>query len=400
MNTALGAYARLRRNHVAYEAATFQWSGCDVPDGYVEPAPAALAGMMAYAQLGQSRAKLLDPSGAIGVSKYYRRLERIFSVLSQIVAHELVGAPLTRAELDFIHQIAEVHDPTYEADVQFDGWYMGLFFEHREYKAAPARSAGDPIGMRLAEFRDVNVPDAMAEPSIAVDIATAIVGGHGVVSHLGTSPTHWAVFVVDVGGAPRALVGPVSLAYSAARAHPERLTDEAARGLSVDERHAPWTKTFAPWYTRERGRWPAAMIDIECVRDAADECHDVALRFASKELVGRLDMALHGRDGERIARRISYVRAGKHEVTFGLPRGDGPLDERIGHISIRRGDDEQIIDTYDEVFGTAEYPLEVALGQLAHEGDDWVEDDDGEASDDGDGGALDTGAVIVKGLGK
>ena len=65
----------------------------------------------------------------------------------------------------------------------------------------------------------------------------------GLVEHLGADGPRLGVFVVDVGGEPRAMVGPVASGYEAATPIAERLDDECA--LSFAEKRAAWRQGFA-----------------------------------------------------------------------------------------------------------------------------------------------------------
>jgi hypothetical protein len=52
------------------------------------------------------------------------------------------------------------------------------------------------------------------------------------------------VFVVDTGGAPRAMVGPVTRPYEAVTPIDARLDDARARALAPASRAAPWTASY------------------------------------------------------------------------------------------------------------------------------------------------------------
>ncbi len=374
INTALVAYARLRRSTIAYEAGSFQWSGCDVPDGYVEPAPDTLTALVAYAQLGQAQAKRFDPDKRLGVANYFGRLERVFVALRQIVRRQLVGAPLSRAEREFLHQIVETHEPSYEAALQFDGWYMDLFFDKTDYVPRPDAGGLPGQGIRLRDIVDVNVPDGSVRSDMVIDVATTAIGNDRIVSHLGATTTRWGVFVVDAGGPPRALIGPVSLGYAAPSA--ARLTDADGATLAGSDRTAPWTRSFAPWFTRVDKPWPNAMLDVDCVEAA--ECRTLRLRFQADAALGKVEVRLHDRRGGLIGKRTIEVAKGQRSVTLD---GGPELRERMGYLALRRGDSERLftLRSWHAWESEPEFPLEFGLGALAHDGDDdagMVDDED------------------------
>lgn len=381
INTALSAYARLRRNHVAYEAAAFTEGGCEVPDGFVEPAPAVLAGLLAYARRGQALAATIDPAGIVGVERYYRKMGRVLSVLGAIVQRELAGLPLARAERDLLHQIVERRENIYDATVKFDGWFIDLMFSALELRTRPGSGAAR------------NVPEADELASIVVDVATAIDAYAGAaVSHLGTSETRLGVFVVDTGGAPRALVGPVSLAYGAVREHPERLSDRTARRLPRAARHAPWTRSFAPSYEREKALWPATTVEVDCwPREEWDDsrCREVRVSFEGDEpgdglvSIGPVEVALLDPRDEVIATQRITPRGRTALVRFSRPRTmrtsdeDGPWTRRVAEVRLRRGLDEWRIALED--MEEAGFPRTRTFGP----GEDEAATFEGDGDDDG-----------------
>lgn len=381
-NTALAAYTRLRRNHIAYEAAPFSGGGCDVPDGFVEPAPTALARLTAYAQIGQGLAAEFDPRGDLGVSAYYKRLERVMHTLSRIVARELAGAPLEREALEFLHQIVERRDNIYESTVAFDGWFVDLFFSRQALSLRRPGGLSTHFDARAEGVRGgvlSNAPEALEQADVAVDVATARSEDGAFVNHLGTSRSRWGVFVVDSGGPPRVLLGPVSLAYSAARPHPERLTDEAARRLGPRDRHAPWTRSFAPTFTRKKARLPNTKLVIDCwPRQELDDstCQEVRVSWESDGPVGPVEVMLADVDGRVLATRSAKVPKGRKQIVFGDPSRRVGAAARGGKTALPGGanrvkDKDLELDEVDEVEAPSGWTESVAAVIVRRGLDEW-----------------------------
>jgi hypothetical protein len=190
--------------------------GCEIPDGYVEPAPAAYEALIEYATRGARLATLLDPAGATHVRAHFERVGKVLRVLRTIVDDELAGRPLTAAERRWLGMVAELnvdlgvettgHPPMYT------GWYFDLFFDRQD------------DGMRGADY--------------IADYFTSQKG----VAYVGATAPRLGIFVVDTGGAPRAFVGPVTRAYEIFGPLGARYTDETARTLS--NRDEPWAASY------------------------------------------------------------------------------------------------------------------------------------------------------------
>src|SRR5262249_60090628 len=115
----------------------------------------------------------------------------------------LAGRPLTAAEKRWIGMVSELTQDRSEDVTGFPpmylGWYFDLFLER------------EADGMRGADF--------------VADYYTSVEEG---IAYVGATAPRLGVFVVDVGGAPRAFVGPVGRAYEGHGPLADRLTHEAA----------------------------------------------------------------------------------------------------------------------------------------------------------------------------
>lgn len=81
--------------------------------------------------------------------------------------------------------------------------------------------------------------DAIARADLIADFVTSSSG----VGYVGVQQPVLAIFAVDAGGPPRAMVGPVARAYEH-WGRGQRLDDEAAARLPASARRAPWTASY------------------------------------------------------------------------------------------------------------------------------------------------------------
>jgi hypothetical protein len=109
LNTIAAAYGQLKHNYVLVAGQPYAEFGCEIPDGYVEPAPAAYEALVDYAARGIRLAALLDPTGSTKVRAHFERVGQVLRVLRTIVADELAGRPLTMAERRWLGMVAELN---------------------------------------------------------------------------------------------------------------------------------------------------------------------------------------------------------------------------------------------------------------------------------------------------
>jgi hypothetical protein len=81
--------------------------------------------------------------------------------------------------------------------------------------------------------------DAIARADLIADYVTSPAG----VGYLGVQSPVLAIFAVDVGGRPQAMIGPVARSYEH-WSKGRRLDDEAAAALPAPQRRAPWTARY------------------------------------------------------------------------------------------------------------------------------------------------------------
>jgi hypothetical protein len=216
LNTITAAYGQLKHNYVLMAGQPYAEFGCEIPDGYVEPAPAAYEALIEYADRGARVATLLDPKDSMHARRHFERVGQILRVLRAIVDDELRNRPLSDEEKRWLGMVAELslnlgvdttgHPPMYT------GWYFDFFFARE----------GD--GMRGADF--------------IADYFT----GEREISYVGAGAPRLGIFVVDVGGPPRAFVGPVASAFEVRGPIASRYGDDQV--ATIPGTRAPWAASY------------------------------------------------------------------------------------------------------------------------------------------------------------
>lgn len=193
LDTTIAAIAQLAHNHVLLAGQAYGEGGCEIPDAYVEPAPEVYEAIGRYAaRLGQ------------------QRVVQIMRVLAAISRIELANQPLPEAAKHWLGMITEILPYGSDGRPTYTGWYFDLFDDRS---------------------------DAIAHADLVADVFTS---GEGPVSYLGVKAPSLGIFIVDTGGKPRPMVGPIAHAYEHV-ANEKRLTDESARSVTGD---SPWTASY------------------------------------------------------------------------------------------------------------------------------------------------------------
>jgi hypothetical protein len=223
VNTAVAAYGQLRHNYVLVAGQPYDEGGCEIPDGYVEPNLALYESLVVYAQRG------LAASKAINASKtnidYFERLEKELRVLVALVKDELAGRPLSDEEKRWLAMTSEIVPPSSLGPGSNDGWYFKMF---------PSSA------------------DAFSEHAFVADWFTS--SNASAVVYAGAREPRVGVFVIDVNGVPRAMVGPVARAFEHVGSLEGRLTDKDAN--RVGALGEPWAAS----YTVPEGSFPPVAV--------------------------------------------------------------------------------------------------------------------------------------------
>lgn len=294
LNTITAAYGQLKHNYVLMAGQPYSEFGCEIPDGYVEPAPAAYRALEEYAARAEKLAAEIDPKSYLPIAAHFKRVGEVLRVLRTISEHELAGVPLTAVEKRWIGMVAELsidtsqditgHPPVYS------GWYFDLFYNREG--------------------------DGMREASFIADYFTSPEG----VAYAGATAPRMGVFVVDTNGPPRAFVGPVARAYEVRGPLGKRYTNESAARLPhVDE---PWAASYtlaAPTglqtvsvkYDSDRG----VVITLDADLGAA------TVKILDHHRVPLASRAVKLRKGENVVPLRSKKRVGAVYVQAGALKG-------------------------------------------------------------------------------
>ena len=306
LNTIAAAYGQLKHSYVLVAGQPYAEFGCEIPDGYVEPAPAAYEALIEYAARGAKLAALLDPKDETRIRAHFERVGEVLRVLRAIVGDELAGRPLTMAERRWLGMVAELnvnlgvdttgHPPMYT------GWYFDLFLDR------------EADGMRGADY--------------IADYFTS----QEVVAYAGATAPRLGIFVVDAGGPPRAFVGPVARAYEVHGPLGTRYDDETARTLA--QRDEPW----AAGYTIAA---PPPPSSLQLRYDA--EARQLVL--SSDRALG--PATIKALDHHRVAVEILRASVKKGETRIALKK------KRIAGVFVQVGSfrDFVVADAYGEIRG-------------------------------------------------
>lgn len=213
INSTLAGFAQLRHNNVLLAGQEIGAAGCEIPDGYVDPVPAVYDALLEYSRRGAAVMATLDPSDALGTRAYFDRLSRTLRGLAAIVADELAGRALSPEQRRFISMVAEFHPPSTGGPATYSGWYFDLFRSRRD--------------------------DGLADAALIADYYVSAETQQA--AHLGVSAPQLGFFVVDTGGPPRLLVGPLARAFESVGTSAQRFRDaDVERAPKIE----PWTQSY------------------------------------------------------------------------------------------------------------------------------------------------------------
>lgn len=198
VSSGIAGYAQLHHAHVLHTAQAYDFSGCTIPDAYVEPTLGAYDATLAYTARIRELAALLGPSGdgeedvAGELVRAAERLAKVARALRAVVVDELAGRPVSDKQLAFLRMVAE-YIPSgggYEDNSpgRFNGWYPAMHAERT---------------------------DAFIKVPFSIDHFTSTRLRQ--IAYVGEGRPALGVFVVDVGGEPRVMLGPVTRAYDRVR---------------------------------------------------------------------------------------------------------------------------------------------------------------------------------------
>ncbi len=203
-------FGQLRHNYVLFAAMTYGEAGCTIPDAFVEPAPTVYENLVEYAARGEAAMRVVATEED---AAYFARLRTSLELLRAIGQRELEGKPLPDEALRFLSMVVEVTygTRTTGSSPTFTGWYFDMFRSRDE-------------GLDGAAF--------LADYYTSTELNEA--------AYAGVRGVRLGVFVVDVGGAPRVVVGPVASAFEAHVPLPRLGDADVPKAPAV----APWEASY------------------------------------------------------------------------------------------------------------------------------------------------------------
>ncbi len=312
LDTALVAYGQLRHDHVLIEAQVYDVGGCEIPDGYVEPVPATYRAIADLAAKGAATFASLDPKDASGGVKYFERLEHLMQVLETISNDELANRPLSADEKRFLAMVVEERDADawdynhHFAVPTYDGWYIDLF---------PTIEVSTQSAAFMADYATVDRND------------------HQLIHYLGAKGPELGVFVVDTGGGPRMMVGPVPHGFVATGPLTHRYTDADATTVAGRD---PWAASYTVAAPREPAfaatLQPETEHRVTTRRPVRRDGPPAVLVLDATGDLGDATVELY--DHHFVTAATVHVHAGAGDTTIALPK----LATRIEGARIRIGD--------------------------------------------------------------
>ena len=292
MSSTVAAFAQLKHNAVLLAGQGYDLGGCQIPDGFVEPVPDVYEALARHADRGAVAAVAVDPRDRAGAAAYFDRAARVLRVLAAIARDELAGRPLGADELAFLSMIMELDFGSTGRSPRHDGWYFDLF---------PATEI------------------ALAQADLIADYFTS--QQRMTVSYAGAKAPRLGVFVVDTGGPPRVVAGPVARGFELHRPLDHRLDDASAQAVTqVDD---PWAAS----YTVPAPEAPHVMV----VYPASDT--DAAEAWGDGGRVGRVTVELldhHRRVIESLTRDV----AGKNKTRFPFKQARDERQVEAIHVAV------------------------------------------------------------------
>ena len=296
MNSSLAAYAQLRHTFVLMAAQGYDAYGCEIPDAYVEPLDGVYDALITHVS-GLRRAA---GGGFAG-------LDRTLRTLRAVVKTELASGLPSPAQRDWLAMVAE-HLPRggnagdSGEPPKWTGWYFDMF-ENR-HRGANRTSA------LIADYFTLTNLDKVA--------------------YVGADGPRLAVFIVDAGGKPKAMVGPVAKAYETTTPIARRLDDAAAQTRA--ERRAFWRASYAAPAPEQ----PALDLRGElfyCPRNAGVEARVVV---QSDRDVGPVSIALLDHHADPLTPMQSLdVRPGTTVYPFALPPALAAVHNPVEGLEVR-----------------------------------------------------------------
>lgn len=307
LGSSLAAFGQLRHNNVLLAAQTYDEGGCAIPDAFLDPVPAVYDALIAYAERGAAVLRELDPQDSAEGSRYFARLGGTLKLLAKLARDELYGRPLTPEALRFLGMVVEVTGSgrTTGGSPTFTGWYFDLFRDRR---------------------------DAFSGAAFIADYYTS--SELGAVAYLGVSEVRLGIFVVDTGGEPRVVVGPVARAFSHVGPLAPRLSDAEGARLTAAQREAPWEASYTVAAPKE-----PPLTFLATANGAPDEhrTQELTLTVFSTRALGPVTIELldhHRQPLGRLTKSVGVAPTRFHFPARPVPKGSEYFGYEGVHLQV------------------------------------------------------------------
>jgi hypothetical protein len=289
LSSTIAAFGQLRTSYELMSGMAYLGSGCEIPDGYVEPAVEVYDALLAYAERGKQILAAIDPTDRSKAQLYFTRLHTTLKVLRSIIDTQLADQPLSAVQKRWLSMVVEivVDNSGSGAPPTYAGWYFDLFR---------------------------NFQDATADADFVTGIAKN--GEH--VFYVGGTDPRMGVFVVDTGGAPRVVTGPVARPFETSAP----LSDGVLHSYSF-ENHDPKAKKpplHEPWaasYLVSNASVKPPLVDIQ---EDWDESQILSFTVTAESAVGPITLRALDHHRVPIATLTKTVGKGKTVFRFGIKR--------------------------------------------------------------------------------
>ena len=297
LNSTVAAYAQIRHNYALMAAQNYDFGGCRIPDGYVEPAPKVFEALMKYAERGGSVMSAIDAGNATGARAYLSRFAGTVRVLNAIAERELENRPLSSEMKRFLSMIAEMEPGGTGGPPLYNGWYFDLFYRRA---------------------------DALKESYFIADYYTSAYLER--IAYAGTAGLDTGIFVIDTCGAPRLAVGPVPRSFEFTGPLAKRLDDSGVAALAG--KRSPWSANYT---VAVKTREPALYYSCNTY---SGEDRKQKITFYSPKKLNAVEIELLDHNRKRIMILTRTIGPGKTAVEYRLPKKDTAVEM----IHVRYGD--------------------------------------------------------------
>lgn len=294
LNASLVTYGQIRHNYVLLAGQGYDAYGCEIPDGYVEPAVETWDALLAFV----SAARDIDSARA----RFWNRVAGVLETLKTISLRERAGLALTDVQKRWIGMVSEyIPSGGYGGDSgqppKWTGWYFDLFAD-REIGAEKAANF-------IADYFTLT--------------------NRGEVAYLGARAPMLGVFVVDTNGPSRVMVGPIARGFEQTGPINGRYNDENSGDPSDDR--SPWRESYTV-------RDEAAAGSVRVVH-----CPSGQWRVAFTDTRGQsAEITLLDHHGEPVSTpaRAAIDAHGTAIAAFELERGAESVCEGV-HVRVTEG---------------------------------------------------------------